>query len=250
MSPSRPRVRPGIRVRETIGTDQSASAYWRFEEMYLLQQGMGALGELPNDLKWQFGAAIFKRPDMGIGEVAIYASLWVEIPDSDPDGSRVFPPFQGAAGGPSGGPILTLQGEEIDLFILPTTIHPGAVLELGDRVVFAGQVGPPLASRVTWSVTSPGGATNGGDGYANDIGYYADPDGGFSVDETGIWTVQVDVLHDGDTSAGPVQQPFPTGGVLGSEAGSYRFFVVDPAAPSLNARLEYFNIAEWGWETT
>ena len=63
--------------------------YWRFAEMYLLQQGMGALGELPNDLKWQFGAAIFKRPDLGIGEVAIYASLWVEIPDSDPDATVV-----------------------------------------------------------------------------------------------------------------------------------------------------------------
>ena len=85
--------RPGVRVRETIGTDFTDSPYWRFQEMYLLQQGMGALGELPHDLKWQFGAAIFKRLDLGIGEVAIYASQWVEIADSDPRGSRVFPPF-------------------------------------------------------------------------------------------------------------------------------------------------------------
>ena len=238
--------RPGIRVRETIGTDQSASAYWRFQELYLMQQGMGAVGELPNDLKWQFGAAVFKRHDLGIGEVAIYASLWVEIPDSDPDGTRVFPPFQGAGGGPSGGPILTLQGEAFDLFILPTTIHPGAVLELGDRFIFAGQVGPPLASKVTYSVTSPSGATFGGTGTANAIGYYADPGGGFAVDEPGIWTVQVDVLHDGNTSAGAVAPPFPTGGVLGSEEGSYRFFVVGPAAPTLNAGLDYFNIADLG----
>ena len=240
--------RPGIRVRETIGTDQTSSPYWRFAEQYLLQHGMGALGELPNDLKWQFGAAIFKRPDRGIGEVAIYASLWVEIADSDPRGSRVFPPFQGAAGGPSGGPILTLKGEEVDLFILPTTVHPGAVLELGDRFVFAGQVGPPLASKVTYSVTSPSGASfgGGGAGRANAIGYYADPGGAFSVDEPGIWTVHVDVLHDGDTSAGPVEPPFPTGGVLGSDAGSYRFFVVDPAAPTLDAGLDHFNIVELG----
>ena len=238
--------RPGIRVRETVGTDQTSSPYWRFAEQYLLQQGMGSLGELPNDLKWQFGAAIFKRPDLGIGEVAIYTSLWVEIADSDPRGSRVFPPFQGAAGGPTGGPILTLKGEAIDLFILPTTVHPGAVLEVGDHFVFAGQVGPPLAARVTYSVTSPSGARFGGVGQANAIGYYADPDGGFTVDEPGIWTVQVDVLHDGDTSAGPVEPPFPTGGVLGSDDGSYRFFVVDPAAPTLDAGLDPFNIAELG----
>lgn len=238
--------RPGIRVRETIGTDRTTSPYWRFAEMYLLQHGMGASGELPNDLKWQFGAAIFKRHDLGIGEVAIYASQWVEIPDSDPSGSRVFPPFQGAAGGPPGGPILTLKGEAIDLFILPTTIHPGAVLELGDRFVFAGQVGPPLASRVTYAVTSPGGATFEGTGHANAIGYYADPGGGFSVNEPGIWTVQVNVVHDGDTSAGPVVQPYPTGGVLGSDDGSYRFFVVDPAAPGLESGLDDFSIAVLG----
>ena len=238
--------RPGIRVRETVGTDRTNSPYWRFAEQYLLQQGMGSLGELPNDLKWQFGAAIFKRPDLGIGEVAIYASLWVEIADSDPRGSRVFPPFQGAAGGPTGGPILTLKGEAIDLFILPTTVHPGAVLEVGDHFVFAGQVGPPLASKVTYSVTSPSGARFGGAGQANAIGYYADPGGGFTVDEPGIWTVQVDVLHDGDTSAGPVEPPYPTGGVLGSDGGSYRFFVVDPAAPSLDAGLDPFNIVQLG----
>ena len=117
---------------------------------------------------------------------------------------------------------------------------------MGDRFVFAGQVGPPLASKVTYSVTSPSGARFGGAGQANAIGYYADPGGGFTVDEPGIWTVQVDVLHDGDTSAGPVEPPFPTGGVLGSDDGSYRFFVVDPAAPTLDAGLDPFNIAELG----
>ena len=64
------------------------------------------------------------------------------------------------------------------------------------------------------------------------------------MDEPGIWTVQVDVLHDGDTSAGPVEPPYPTGGMLGSDGGSYRFFVVDPAAPTLDAGLDHFNIAE------
>jgi hypothetical protein len=242
--------RPGIRVRETIGTDFTTSPYWRFDETYLLQQGMGSRGELPNDLKWQFGAAVFRRPDMGIGEVAIYASLWVEIHSDDPRGSRVFPPFQGAAGGPSGGPILTLKGEAIDLFILPTAIQPGSVLEVGDRFIFAGQVGPPLASKVSYSVTSPSGATQRGAGQANAIGYYADPAGAFSVDEPGIWIVRVEVLHDGETSAGAVEPPFPTGGVLGSDGGSYTFFVVDPAALTLDAGLDAFNIASLGVRTS
>ena len=56
----------------------------------------------------------------------------------------------------------------------------------------------------------------------------------------------MDVLHDGDTSAGPVEPPFPTGGVLGSDDGSYRFFVVDPDASTLDAGLDDFNIADLG----
>ena len=238
--------RPGIRVRETIGTDFSSGTYWRFDETYLLQQGIGASGDRPNDLKWQFGAAVFRRLDLGIGEVAIYASQWVQIPDSDPRGSRVFPPFQGAAGGPSGGPILTIKGEEVDILFLPTSVHPGAVFEVGDRLAFAGQIGPPLASKVSYTVSSPSGATFGGAGLANTIGYYADSRGAFSVDESGIWTVHVEVLHDGNTSAGPVEPPFPTGGVLGSDGGSYRFFVVDAAAPTLNAGLDHFTVADLG----
>ena len=218
--------RPGVRVRETVTTDAIGGTYWRFEEFYLAQRGMGAQGDNPNNVKWQFGAAVFKRSDLGIGEVAIYASLWVEVPRSDPVGSRVFPPFQGAAGGPSGGPIMTLKGEEIDLFIMPTAVRPGAVLEVGDQFVFAGQVGPPLASQVTVQVTSPSGAVRTMSGQANAIGYFAAPDDAFPVDEPGVWTVAVQVLHDGLTSAGQVEPPYPTGGVLGAENGRSKFFVV------------------------
>ena len=213
---------PGA-LREEIGTDGGKSPYWRFEDQYLAQRGMGADGDRPNDIKWMFGAAVFKRLDLGIGEVAIYGSLWVEIDDADPVGSRVFPPFQGAAGGPSGGPIMTLQGQEIDLFLMPTAVRPGTILEVGDRFVFAGQVEPPLASEVTVQVTSPGGQVRTISGQANPIGYFSDPAGDFVVDEPGVWTVDVEVLHDGMTSAGPVEPPYPTGASLAPPTGAFRY---------------------------
>ena len=228
-------ARPGVRVRETVGTEGTSNSYWRFEDHYLAQRGMGAEGDRPNDVKWLFGAAIFKRPDLGIGEVAIYGSLWVEIDDDDPIGSRVFPPFQGAAGGPSGGPIMTLQGQEIDLFLMPTAVRPGTVLEVGDRFVFAGQVGPALASNVTAIVTSPSGMTHDISGQANSIGYFSDPASDFVVDEPGVWTVEVQVLHDGMTSAGPVEAPYPTGGVLGSVDGLFQVYVV----PQATSRIDF-----------
>ena len=213
---------PGVRVRETVGTDGGFAPYWGFQEQYLAQRGMGVESDLPNDIKWLFGAAVFKRPDLGIAEVAIYGSLWVLITDEDPVGSRVFPAFQGAAGGPSGGPIITLKGQEIDLFLLPTAVRPGTILEVGDRFVFAGQVGPALASKVTATVTSPSGRVYEISGQANSIGYFTDPASDFVVDEPGVWTVHVAVLHDGMTSAGPVEPPYPTGGVLGSADGRFR----------------------------
>ena len=229
--------RPGVRVREGIGTEDTKSPYWRFGDQYLAQRGMGAEGDRPNDMKWMFGAAIFKRSDLGINEVAIYGSFWVEIDDDDPIGSRVFPPFQGAAGGPSGGPIMTLQGQEIDLFLMPTAVRPGSVLEVGDRFVFAGQVGPPLASEVATRVTSPSGRVHEFSGQANSIGYFSDPAGDFVVDEPGIWAVEVQVLHDGMTSAGLVQPPYPAGGVLGSADGRFQVYVVPKAADRIDFGL-------------
>ena len=196
---------------------------------------MGVEGDLPNDIKWLFGAAVFKRPDLGIGEVAIYGSLWVLIDYEDPVGSRVFPPFQGAAGGPTGGPIITLRGQEIDLFLLPTAVRPGTVLEVGNRFVFAGQVGPALASKVAVVVTSPSGTTHEISGQANSIGCFSNPASDFVVDEPGVWSVEVQVLHDGETSAGSVEAPYPTGGVLGSANGRFQVYVV----PKDGARVDF-----------
>ena len=236
--------RPGVRVREEVGTDGGKSPYWGFDDLYVAQRGMGIAGDLPNDIKWMFGAAVFKRPELEIGEIAIYGSLWVEIDDEDPIGSRVFPPFQGAAGGPSGGPIMTLKGQEIDLLLMPTAVRPGTVLEVGDRFVFAGQIGPPLASDVTVRVTSPGGQVRTINGRANSIGYFSDPAGDFVVDEPGVWTVKVEVVHDGMTSAGLVEPPYPTGGVLGSAGGRYQVYVVPKAAARIDFGLPNIGLYE------
>ena len=236
--------RPDVRVRETVAVDAASAPYWRFEDTYLLQYGAGAAGDLPNDLKWQFGAAVFKRPELGMGEVAVYGSLWVAIPNNDPLGSRVFPPFQGAASGPSGGPVLTLKGEEIDIFFMPATVAPGAVLEVGEQFVPAGQIGPPLPSRVSYRIVAPSGRIHTISGRANAIGYYADSTSAFVVDEPGLWTVELTVLHDGLTSAGPVEPPFPSGSILGAANGQYHFFVLPTDAPALDVGLPQFSIAE------
>jgi hypothetical protein len=121
-------------------------------------------------------------------------------------------------------------------------VRPGTILEVGDRFVFAGQVGPPLASKVTVRVTSPSGVVHTFSGQANLIGYFSDPAGDFVVDEPGVWTVEVQVVHDGVTSAGPVEPPYPTGGVLGSADGRFQVYVVPKEATQLDFGLSAFSI--------
>ena len=79
------------------------------------------------------------------------------IPDDDLVGSRVFPPFQGSNGGPSGGPIMALAGEEIDAFVVPLGVRPGTILEVGDSFSFSAQMAPTLPAAAEIKITGPGG---------------------------------------------------------------------------------------------
>jgi hypothetical protein len=227
--------RPGARVHESLTEGGIPIGYWRYQATYGDQ--VGVEGDLPNDIKWQFGGVVFRDLSEDIHEYAIYASLWVLLPSDDPQGGRVTPPFQGATGGPNGGPIFTLKGEEVDLFFLPRSGFPGQMLEVGDVFSFSGHVGPPLDSKLTVTVTSPTGEEHVISGQANKIGYFYRPETDFTVTEPGAWSVEVEVIHDGMTSSGPTMEPFPSGSVPGSEEGSYHFYVVpkDTKAPELES---------------
>ena len=225
--------RPLVRVREQIG-EHPAEAYWRFNDQYGLQAGSGRNGDLPNDFKFQFGGVVLrgKRGDPPV--YAIYGSLFVLVPDDDIDGgTRVFPPFQGNGGGPSGGPLFRLKGEEIDLFFHPTGVRPGTILHRGQRVSFAGYSAPTLPSKVEITVMSPSGVVKTIEGEANAIGWFHDPAQDFHAYEPGVWKARVRITFDGRTSGGQVTEPFPTGGVLGSRDGVFYFSVVAADAEQL-----------------
>jgi hypothetical protein len=232
--------RPGARVHETVSEEGLGIAYWRFNAPYGDQ--VGVEGDLPNDLKWEFGGAVFRAPtaDPPINEYAIYGSLWVLLPNNDSIGPRVTAPFRGTAGGPNGGPILTLNGEDVDIFFLPRGVQPGDILVTGDIFSFSGHVGPPLNSQVAITVTSPTNVVRSFSGQASKVGWFYDPLENFFVDERGIWTVDVLVKHeDMIPSTGNPPMGFNVGKVLGaanvpgSAAGRYYFSVVEPGDPLL-----------------
>jgi hypothetical protein len=229
--------RPGVRVREVVAEDAQTGGYWRLDTLYDDQLGVGVQGDQPNDFKFQYVGAVYRDLDTGHNEYLGQGTGWIFIPDDDPVGSRVMPPFAGPGNGgwtTEGGPILTLKGEDVHIFILPTGVRPGAVLEVGDTFRFAGHIMPTLDSQVAVTVTAPGGGQHVVGGQANSVGYFYDPDDDFVVDEPGPWAVDVRVWHDGLCSGGQTIPPYPSGDVLGSDEGRYWFYVVPQDSPRLD----------------
>ncbi len=229
--------RPLARVREIIAEEWVPGTYWVFLDRYGGQVGTVS-GDLPNDIKFQYGGVVLRGPVFPAPAYAIYGSLFVLVPDNDPGGgSRVFPPFQGNGGGPSGGPVMKLKGQDIDLFIHLTGVRPGTVLEPGDNFSIAGAIGPTLPALVATTVTTPSGRTIQFSGRANRVGYYYRPEHDFAVQEPGLYTVDVRVTFDGQTSAGRVSAPFPAGDVLGSANGRFFVYVVPRESAPLAVNL-------------
>ena len=144
-----------------------------------------------------------------------------------------MPPFQGNGGGPSGGPIMTVKGRGIDMFLHPMGVRPGSILEVGDVASLSGQVAPTLESQVWMRIVSPSGVERSFLGNSNKVGYFYDPSSNFVVDEAGVWSVRVSTTFKGQASAGQVSEPYPKGDILGSENGSYHFYVVEPDSSPL-----------------
>ena len=229
--------RPLVRVREEISEDSIPNPYWRFNDRYAKQIGVGVHGDLPGEFKFQYGAAVLYGSALDQAHYAIHGSLFVLLPENDPDGTRTFPPFQGNGGGPSGGPLFTLKGEEIDLFIHLTGVRPGSVLETGNTFALVGAVGPTLPAKVAYTVTAPDGSRRTFAGQANSIGYYYEPEDNFIVDQPGRYTVDLRVTYDGRTSAGQVTAPFPQGDVLGTAQGRFSVYVVSPHSAPLEVDM-------------
>ena len=223
--------RPRVRVREIIAEECVPDLYWRFNDRYGLQTGNGTNGDLPNDFKFQFGGIALYGRVVSQPIHAIYGSLFIVIAENDPAGTRVFPPFQGNGGLPSGGPLFKLKNRDVEMFFHPTAVRPGTVLVNGTTASFAGQVGPTLPSSVEIVVTSPSGRVRTIAAQANKVGYFYRPSADFIVDETGVWRATVTVHHEGELSTGArVTAPFPSGNVLGSRDGEFYFYVVEPDA--------------------
>ena len=239
--------RPSVRVREHILGNDLGGTYWRFDDAYHMQSGVGPNGDLAGDFKFMYAGAVIRDPTTKQGVYAAYGSGWVMATDDDPMGARFMPPFQGSAGGPDGGPLFAVHGRDIDMFLLPLGIRSGAVMDIGDSFRMAGAIMPTLPSYVEYTVTAPDGGDRDFGGRANSIGYFYEPEDDFILDQAGLWSVHLRVVHDGMTSAGQVAQPYPDGGPLTPDGRTFRFVVKGPGTKQLSIEtdLEDLSPAEW-----
>ncbi|MDX2161807.1 MAG: hypothetical protein SF162_10825 [bacterium] len=233
-------VRPGLALRQFItdGSFSDVPLWWDSDDPYNGQIGAGTTGDRPGDYTFVFGGALITEndapPSGGTLTAAIYGSLAVVIDPNDPQGARLYPPLNGSAGGGNGGALVAIDDRAFEMFFVPSGTPPGALLRLGDSFTVAGQVAPTLPAQVDVTITAPSGAVRQFSGSANAIGYYYDPSRNFTVDEVGVWTVDLQVIGAARTSVGDAAPPYVTGGVLRPEGTRYQVYVL----PETNAVLE------------
>lgn len=208
--------RPGVRVRELVKEDYVPNGYWRFDETYTLQPGVGPAGDLPQDYKLLLGGAVVRDGAAGLLRTGGYASLWIDVAKDDPRGSRTLDPFA-----PDAGPLLP----GVAAFYEPTGLRAGSLLVVGDVADFGGYVAPLGPHVVRIEVESPSGKTRAFEGRANPWGHLHDPAMNFVVDEPGVWraTVAVEACKAGACLRGG----------LNDARTSFGFYVASADAPPL-----------------
>lgn len=230
--------RPGISVRSHVAEDMVPASYWFFDDVYGYQLGVGPNGDLPGDIKMNYGGTVFRDRVTGFSHYGAYASMLVIIdPETDPLGRRVLPPFDGLLpGSPPSGPLLEIGGKRYDLFLTYGAIAPGAVLDVGDRFYVSGVVWPPVSGMVRGTVTSPAGKRTSFETASNAVGLFNTS--GPIAHEPGEWIVTAEGCCNGKTSTGTIAdlvpvEKWPRGSGIGLEDTSFVVPVVPSSAESI-----------------
>ena len=134
------------------------------DDMFNQQVGMGIDGIRAGDYAFLFGGISVAD------ESEIYGALMV-VEDEDAP-ARVLSPFMDK---------LTVFGQEVDMFFVPTGVRPAQVLTQGDMLAIVGQVAPTLPAEVEVTVTSPSGQKTHFADVANAVGYFYSAENDFNT---------------------------------------------------------------------
>lgn len=202
-------VTPAVSVRQQVtGGPAGGAAAWVDADDPLNQQiGAGIHGLAVGDMVFLFGGAVVRAPEAAVQTAAGYAALALITGSDDPAALGVLAPAQlGAA----------------PLAFIPTGAFPGQRLTVGDPIVIAGHVAPPLPARVSAEITSPDGHTQSVTLQANEFGYAFDPAAAISTNSSGVWTVRIRAATDSGEASVP-----------GTNGGAFSLYVLPANAAPL-----------------
>ncbi|MDQ7026296.1 MAG: hypothetical protein Q9P44_12160 [Anaerolineae bacterium] len=212
-------VRPDVSVRHFVrDSDATFDARVSNDDLLGGQIGAGREGNRPTDVLFLFGATVNGDDIRGYSALAVV---------TDEDSARVVPPFTE--------PLFSIRDEEIYMFVLPTGVRGGQVLEIGNTFAHMGYVAPTVAADVLTEIVTPSGTVIQNETTASVFGYFYEPSQDFTVSETGIYRVYTQAIYNGITSAGQLNDTF-IGYPLGAD--EYFVFVVPENEPMLTTPRE------------
>ena len=188
-----------VRVRESVG-DVDAAGYWRFNDTYGGQHGVGELGDRKDELKVQYLGAVLENTDGSERHIAASASGFVltgnENAAAQANDTRVRPPLV------SGDPLLIFNGSDKHSVFWPTSLLPGDILDApaSTAVPFTGQVFPTTNMGLRVEVQAPGSSTyqEVANGQVNRIGF-ANVELDDVFDRAGVWRIRPTISRDDQT---------------------------------------------------
>lgn len=226
-------VRPGVSLRQFVagGEQTTLPLYWDSADPYNQQIGAGSEGDEPGDYVFLFGGLVVRNPEANIATTDGYAAFATVI-DAETT-PQVYPPYRGTDGGPDGGPLVSVRGEDYDMIFYPTGTRPGDTLTVDDEITIAGHVAPTLESRVAIEITAPDGNIQTFAGLTNQYGYFYDPTLAITADTEGIWSIEIITQGIGASSAGLPTEPSIEGGVPGTVNRTFNVYVLPANADPL-----------------
>lgn len=223
-----------IRVRESVG-DYDAHGYWRFDDEYGHQRGVGTAGDKTDELKFQYIGTVVKDHVNTKNHYSSHASLFVLTADDDIAGNdtRVFPPFDGHGIQPGGGAIITLGSRNVAAFVWPTSLIPGSSISQGDVIPFYGQIAPTLPLTIDLTITKPDATVVTVTAIANKDGFVRTSD--IHFDQAGLYTIKPTLTYSSgqSTSAGQLVSDIVTTHALLGVNDHYHIYVSPKPRQSL-----------------
>jgi len=202
-------IRPGFMVLSLAFSESHLQPYWVVSPGMEGEVPTRPVGDLAGDIYRVMAGLVVKDRANSRLYYDAYASAIANI---DPGFAKM------SVSAPGERPLVVVNGRPQHYFMGMDT---SVIYNVGDLMVLAGTVMPPVAAEVSFSVTNPGNEKELIRGRSNRLGQFSPPRP-VKVDQPGVYRVRCKVEKDGKS-----------GDILGSGDGEFFNFALPAGAPRL-----------------